>query len=294
MIFYISLLSFYLFFSLFGKDTKFVKHKNRYLFFLLLPSFLLIAFRSVEVGADTFSYSYLYDQMKTKSLIDASSDSWMEIGYLFVELVFAKSGLAYYTFQVFITSFYFISIFLFVRKNSSNYALSCFLLLAMQFIFGMMNQTRMWIAICISLYGFMLLKKQKIFCLLFLILIASLIHKSVLVLIPFYFIYYLLTAKKISKKNLVAFLLLTSLGIAVLWNALSSILSSVFSSYSDYLSSDSSRGSIASIMLLAEYAFVFVFVNYKITADSHLLFFDSPKFLLSKKIQSRYILNDKL
>ena len=67
--------------------------RKGYLFFLLLPLFVLTAFRSIEVGNDTYNYFRAYNIVASKaSLLDAIRNSHLEVGYVTLEFILSRFG----------------------------------------------------------------------------------------------------------------------------------------------------------------------------------------------------------
>ena len=251
MLFYSILLFLYGFLSFIGfKETK-IRKKAIFVVLLLIPAFILIAFRSVNVGADTYPYSYIYEKINAKnSIYEALNGSYMEIGYNLLSYLFGRMGINYYGFQVIISLFYIASLAIFIIKYSNNPALSCFLFLTMQGLFGMMNQTRMWIAISILFFSIPSLLNRRFLKFLLVVTMASLIHFSAvlfLIVYPFMFFY-----KKQRSLTITIFLALCAF-ITIASKSFFSALFTVFQRYETYSDDNVFKSGLASVLFFVEY-----------------------------------------
>lgn len=231
------------------------KEKKKAYFFVMLPIFLLIAFRAETVGADTYSYAYLFDRYGNKSFQEIlQTDTWLEIGYTFSNRFFHQLGFTYNSFQVLVTAFYFFSFYKFFLKYSTSIEFSCFLLIARQGMFGMMNQTRMWIATCIMLFAADAIINKRTFKFIVLIIIASFFHKSVICLLLLYFI-----AHKKSKQFVFGVFLMSSVMICLVGTSFFNWLTNLLGLYeTTTIIQDNIKS--ASIIDLMVYIFILIAV----------------------------------
>lgn len=165
-------------------------NRNILCIILVLPMFILVAFRSINIGIDTIVY---YKAYQTIGYVDGIktvlfSNSFMEKGYLIITYIFSRLGFEYYTFQVIEALFIYTSFGAMIRKYSSNMSMSCLIFVTMQRFFGTMNQARMWIAAAILFYSINLIQERKFIKFLVLVAIASSFHKSAMIFIIVYFI----------------------------------------------------------------------------------------------------------
>ena len=85
MINYLLLISMYSIMIIPGRNITNYNQKRIITFLLLLPAFLLIAFRNVSVGSDTFAYYSNYINLGNyDSITTPLSKTWMEPGYIFL------------------------------------------------------------------------------------------------------------------------------------------------------------------------------------------------------------------
>ena len=69
LLLYLVVFAFSLTFVYFSNITKNVKKKKKYLILAMIPLWLLIILRSINVGADTRNYSIYYNQLATSNNI---------------------------------------------------------------------------------------------------------------------------------------------------------------------------------------------------------------------------------
>ncbi len=261
MTLYSVLLVIYFIFAFAGFNPKDSAKRVVYVLLLLLPSFFLVAFRSTDVGADTYPYCYTYERIvASKSIGEALNGSYMEIGYNFLEFLFGHMKFSYYGFQFVISCFYYLSFSVFFYKYSNNPALSCFLMLSMQGLFGMMNQTRMWLAISILLFSYSFLRNRCFFRFLLFVLLAGLIHVSA---VAFLLIYPFSSLYKKRKSIIITISLLAGFIIAVFGQKFFSLVFNLIGRYEAYSDSDNYGINLASIIFFVEYLAIFVYVYQK-------------------------------
>ncbi len=180
------------------------KYKKIYTFILLFPIFILVAFRSKNIGNDTIHYMYAYESIpQFNSLNDFISDSRMEHGYLILSWMCNKIGFSYLTFQCLISTLMYISFYNFFKKYAFNIGLSCFLFITMFKMGATMNVVRMYCALSILLFATPYILNRKFKPFLIMVLLATLFHSSASV----YIILYPLCVIKYNKKILLGIII---------------------------------------------------------------------------------------
>lgn len=173
--------------------------RKNYIKVVCLILILQSGLRNVAVGDDTFNYFLTFEEIKVTS--------WNNIYYSFVE--YYKYGIGkdpgYLLFQKIIqilTDEYQVYLFIvaiiffsalgnFIYKNTTRMfdATLAFVIYSVLFYsFFSITGIRQTIATAAALYGYELIKNKKIIRFMIIILLASTIHKSVLIFLPFYFI----------------------------------------------------------------------------------------------------------
>ena len=119
MAFYYGLVIYYLFGFFFLKKNVSKRTKRRYVFWALLPAFLLVAFRSVSVGNDTYTYYYAFEKYRARGdFEDIMSASLREPGFLLLNYMCIKLGRSYTFMQVLISAFTYFSLYRFISRYS--------------------------------------------------------------------------------------------------------------------------------------------------------------------------------
>lgn len=172
-------------------------------FFALLLLAIVIGFR-YEVGVDWLGYKTHFETIKNNSFLTLS-EQYMEPGFFYINKIIASWGLSYewmfFTIAIITWFFYFKSI------PNSILPIFIFFLFVDEFFFWGMNGVRQFAAMSIWLFSIRFIIDRKLIKYIIFILLASLFHKSVLFLIP---IYYLPQIKNF-KKYLLLIIFFTSL-----------------------------------------------------------------------------------
>ena len=173
--------------------------RKEYIFIISVVLILESGLRNWAVGADTYAYYLGYEETRlySWSFIQQITLNYYvhgigkDPGYVaFVKL--SQYVLPHYQlFLLSIASIFFLSLANFIYKNTERLsdAVYAYVLYSCLF-FGFFSLTghRQTIATAAALYGYELIKKRKMLTFFLLIILASSIHKSVLIFLPFYFI----------------------------------------------------------------------------------------------------------
>lgn len=268
MIYYILALVFYFISGLCELYNQCKKKNNCiYTIIMLLPLFILTAFRDINIGADTYSYYRTYNLIsQCPDLKNALISSRMEKGFILINYLVSKNDSSYLGFQIVITLVIYISLFFLINKYSVNVGFSLFAFLSLRMAFGPMNTIRMWAAIAIILFANRYLINRQLLKFSILIIMASLFHTSALIYFVMYFVY----DKKIEKKNVVV-IVITSLGIGIVGRPFFAILTDMIGKYSGYLDSEyfTSENNIAVYLnLLIDVCFaLFLYCSFANSSD---------------------------
>jgi hypothetical protein len=174
-------------------------NRKRYIRIICFVLILQSGLRNVAVGSDTYAYFLSFNDSIRRSWQDVSQtviDYYSygigkDPGYaVFEKLVSSLSG-EYQALLILIAIIFFVALGNFIYKNTTRLidALLAFVIYSVLFYhFFSITGHRQTIATAAALYGFELIKRRKLIPFLILIGLASTIHKSVLLFIPFYFI----------------------------------------------------------------------------------------------------------
>lgn len=160
---------------------------------------LLSGLRHITVGADTYAYKiYSFDVVKNISWeeifnrfykITFLGQSGKDPAYSIIEKTFQIFCDDYQIFLIFIAISFTVPLGLFIYKYSKYPCASYLIYSCLFYSFFAITGHRQTIVTGIGLFwGINLIKKRKLFSFLLLICILSTVHKSILCLIPFYFV----------------------------------------------------------------------------------------------------------
>lgn len=176
-------------------------------FVLAAPYIIWAAFRPDSWG-DTYSYRYLYDMVPsslgqlTAYVSSQTKDKGFAALSVFIKTIFGNSDVIFF---FVLALFQMICIVLVFRKYSCNYWLSMFLFVAStDYMSWMHNGIRQFTAVTLIFAVTGLMLKRKYIPLIIVILVASTIHGSALLMIPIVFI---IQGKAWNKKTLFCIIL---------------------------------------------------------------------------------------
>lgn len=229
MYMYIGLATFYILCILLEKMHR-IKVKNKiWILILVLPLFIIAAFRAPSVGNDTLNYLKSYTVVSQESFFSATQ-SRMEIGYVIYMRVIALFGFSYLGFQIITSAFTLFSISRFIYKYSNSAAFSFFVFMTIRMFFGMMNISRQYLAVAILLFSVEFIRDRKFIKFALLVLVASGFHFTAII---FLIAYPLVNLKLNAKKTI----LLIGAGIisGLLFDKMVQVFVSVTGRYAGYL-----------------------------------------------------------
>lgn len=204
-----------------GYKEKVDSNSNRKKYIQII-SFVLIlqsGLRNVAVGDDTYAYLLKFEDVKIMSWSNIFESIWeyyqlgigKDPGYLVFQKVIQLVTNEYQVFLFIIAILFFTALGNFIYKNTSrlNDAIIAFVIYSVLFYsFFSITGIRQTIVTAATLYGYELIKRKKLLPFLILIVLASTVHKSVLIFIPFYFIARIKNPKYLYRGVLVLFPLL--------------------------------------------------------------------------------------
>lgn len=194
-------------------DTS--KQRHKFVVFLTIALILQSALRHLAVGADTYAYYMKF--------LDVQNESWDAIfkkmyetyilndgkdaGYDLLEKLFSSIIPSFRAFMFFVAIVFFVPLCWLVEKtlkSSSEIFLFFCLYQAIFYDFFSVTGLRQTIATVALLVGVKYIEENKLTKFLIIALIASLIHKSALLIIPFFFVAKLPKGKNILLLSLLA------------------------------------------------------------------------------------------
>lgn len=185
MLTYILLIFFLIFLRVFIFNTQELGNKKKITFIViaLLPITVVSGFRNENIGADTISYKYMFQDINNNEIPERIEKGYVLLNqflYFFTD----DSRLLFIIVAIFLS----IAIGVLVHKNAKDpfLAILFFVCLGLfQFSLSGMRQT---IAIAITMFSFELIKKRKMIWFLCVIFLAYQFHKSSIFFLPAFFI----------------------------------------------------------------------------------------------------------
>jgi len=191
--------------------VRFTSNKNLYIFCSLSLCWIISAFRSVEVGADTDNYARIYRVICNSSWKDILSSfkfQGTELGFNVLAKLFSYISGNYYAFQVLLCAIFCFGFYPFIKKNSTNAVLALAVFYGSNLYLYSLNISRQMIAVMLvaNAWDCLIEKKKKFFLLL--VFVAFLFHSTAIVFGIAYVCYYGWKDKKIRKGLILAIIIL--------------------------------------------------------------------------------------
>lgn len=204
MIFNLLVISFTIFLGLMFSDPKITPwseetKRKRYIWVISIILILQSGLRNVAVGADTYAYYKAFErvkQMDWSSVFKGFSDYYIlgvgkDPGYTILQKAVQYVIGDYQVFLFLIGILFFVALGNFIYKNTSRLweiVFAFILYSALFYSFFSITGHRQTIATAVTIFSFEFIKKRKLLAFLVLILLASTIHRSCLIFLPFYFL----------------------------------------------------------------------------------------------------------
>ena len=254
-------------------DNKITRH--RYVNFLIILLVIQSGLRHLAVGADTYAYfrsfedvqkspwSYVFNKFYDVYVLHEGKDA----GYDFLVKVFSSIIPSFRWFLIAISIGFFWPLYRLIEKELSSLRdlfFSFVIYEALFYSFFSITGLRQTIATTATIIGISCIRQRKLFPFLVVILIASFIHKSVLVFLPFYFIANIKFSKKILLSSLIVMPLLFPYA-RIIAGFLITISGS--DNYMSYLDSDSSTSGAQNFAVFMVLTAALVLISKKNTQN---------------------------
>ena len=160
-------------------------NKKRLLFWGSFIFFgVFIACRAYTVGNDTQEYYRFFKVIMTQpSISNMVSETRYEIGYVFLNYIVSRVTHNFTVLLIIITSFYLYSSFRLIRRYAKTPELAIVLMFTLSLFYFAMNIERQCIAMAIFYFAIPFLEKKKCISYCVIVIIASLFHKSAIILL---------------------------------------------------------------------------------------------------------------
>lgn len=197
MFIYIIQISLLLFVGLFTNPYRKDSLKTYKLLFFVL-SFFVMAFRDLSVGVDTLSYSFIYQEISSRTFSQLLYSNIYQHEILFKLLVKLSSVIydSYFFYQTVISFLICFGIIRFLEKSSKDFVFTSLIILCCGLYLSAFNITRQMLAVVLLLNGWIFLLEHKHVKAWGVWVIATQIHLSSVIFIVAYILYYLVVFLK--------------------------------------------------------------------------------------------------
>lgn len=165
-----------------------VKNKKLYFFMMFGVMILVSGLRGIDVGTDTGGYHDLFYSRKSVSLDELfnSTNGATEPGiWLLMQIAYSFSDDAqFFVFLCSVITYIFLGIFLYKNTGVKYYGIAVFLIYAIGFFMYQMNAMRQALGIAIACNSFNYILENKYIKATTIIICASLMHYSMLIMLP--------------------------------------------------------------------------------------------------------------
>lgn len=237
------------------------QNRDRKFFVALMILTFIAMVRGVSVGADTKNYIMYFNAIVNRNsieqLVSYARDNDIEYGYLFYNKIISLICSNQQTITMFNSVFLMTALWVVVKKYAINKMESVYLFYVLGVYQTALNLMPSSIASLIALSGVCFIKKREGIKYVCTILLAMMIHKSVFVFLPFYFI----SRVKITKKLAVLIFGGGFLGY-ILYDAILPVLALfVPDSYLYYLDTGKTSNGVVFVFHILILVFVLLFVD---------------------------------
>lgn len=215
------------------------KSENSSLYLAVIIMILFAGLRNISVGTDTGNYVYFFNPM----YVSASAQSNLEIGYVLLQTIAILISTNYWSLLMMIAIVSVIPFAYLIKKTSVNIRISFFIYITLASYLFFFNGARQGIAASFFAIALVFLLKRKLLWFAFWIFIASLFHRTVIIMLPFYFILHF----KYSTFRMIMFSAISFVGLSFLSFFISFFDEDVSSKYGDYIDRGASGGQLLGI-----------------------------------------------
>lgn len=168
------------------KDTPLEKKKR--ILWLWVIVFTLFRGLRWEIGTDWQQFFYIYEHSNWNNIFTFARDNWsdkvMDYGYMFINALFKQNGVSYTIFLL-VTNFWIMWCFKDFSSRHSKYPI---LTLIMLMNVGLPFPVRQTISLATAVWSYRFVVERRWRAFFIVSLIAVLIHKGAVIILPFYFL----------------------------------------------------------------------------------------------------------
>ncbi|MDE6696762.1 MAG: EpsG family protein, partial [Muribaculaceae bacterium] len=199
---------------------------------------IIIGFRSLSVGADTFAFANLYEHLQHHKY-----SGYPEPIYAFLNIFAGQIGLTYQGFLYLVALLYCLFLTKAITMASPRPGYTIFCLYGLYMMFYAMNISRQMLAVSVVFLAYIYLSRKQTWKFVITVLIASQIHSSAIIALAAYFI----PKIQLTKKRVTTYILITfALGFLLSDGMFMSIVDKIGGDYADYLHDTSTRNGFRS------------------------------------------------
>lgn len=221
-----------------------------YLFFVTGVLIVFMGIRDLKVGTDSGEYVSNFQNINN---IKDVFESKFEIGFALLNLLSKQISNSYYSifFAIGIIS---IPLYIYaIKAIIKEYYIGIYIYLVFGFYTFGFNGARQFMASAFCFWGYTYLLSANLYKFLIFVLIASMFHKSALLVLPIMYFY----KKEIEYKNLINFSLYGLIFILLFKLNIININILIEDRYTDYIKSNNEGGGIVSSLFLLTQGFIF-------------------------------------
>lgn len=174
------------------------KNEKKIILVFFFIFFLLLAFRSIDMGADTLNYLYYFNHF--------GQNSWFyvfnydgDVGYILLNKIIYSLGGDFRFFLMFVAFITVLPFAIFYYKESENSLFTISLFVNVSIFTMFFSGLRQTIAFSIGIIAFHYVRKKKKLAFLFWVFIAYTMHSTAFLLLILYPVYYLKITKNTFK-----------------------------------------------------------------------------------------------
>lgn len=175
-----------------------IKNKKIQIIIVGFQMFLILAFRSIELGSDLGNYQKYYNYWSSYTLIEMirntgvlkfKGDWGLESGYVWLNWFAAKIGLDFHALLIIISFICIWSLCHFLNKYAENGMLAMAIVISFGLYSSFFYILRQSLAMAVLLYSVDSVKNRNLFRFLSLVFIAFLLHRASIVFVIIYLAY---------------------------------------------------------------------------------------------------------
>lgn len=189
-------------------NNKRMDLRNIYIFIISSILIMMLGFRDVSVGRDTYFYSQIFNNIKGQNLHQVLNVE-IERGFRLFQYMTAMIFKEFQFVQIIVAILYISVVSFFIKKHSYNPLISYLLFITYGFFSFAMSTTRQTIAIAFTMIAYHYVIERKPLRFLLVVFLASSFHITALIFLPCYW----LGRFRFNKKTILLFL---SIGVLII------------------------------------------------------------------------------